>query len=138
MNSYSLKMQVRFSDYDSQKVVNHTKIYALIEAAYTSFFSKKINKHWNPDFMPLSLRTSNTDFLIPIKHGASPICVLDVREIGVSSFTLSITIIDEKTKKIYVKSTRVFVFINIEIHRPKPIAEKEKMNLNKFLRDVNI
>ncbi len=135
MGNFSLKIQLRYSDFDTQKFVNHSKICTFIETSYVYFISEKINPQWNVDFMPLVLRREITDFLIPIQSTSKPICVVNVSEVKGASFTLAINIIDEVTNQTYVVCQRVLVHIDLSAKRPSLLSTevKEKLNLYKII-----
>ena len=132
MNNYCLKIQLRYSDYDTQKFINHSKICTFIETTYVYFLTEKINPSWNANNMPLVLRREITDFLIPIELYSDPICVLTVLEVKGASFMLKIDVIDEKTNKMYVTCERVLVFIDVNSKKPMPIDALSKEKLNQF------
>ncbi|PTT75245.1 MULTISPECIES: acyl-CoA thioesterase [unclassified Chryseobacterium] len=135
MKTYTLQVQLRYSDFDAQKIVNHSKICTYIEMAYVEFLSKKINTDWNYDGMPLVLRKETTEFLLPIHSGSKPECTVSVLNIGGASFTLAVKVMDTVTGKLYVTAQRVLVGVNFEFKRPEALSHKVKEALKQFQQE---
>lgn len=132
MDTFICKIQVRFNDFDSQKIVNHTKISEYIETAYVDFFKEKINTDWSYESIPLVLRKEITEFLIPVTGDSKPVCRIQVSEVRRSSFTLLIAVMDDDSAKTYAIAERVIVHIDFETKRPVSLDEMIKENLNLF------
>lgn len=120
---FSYKIQLRYPDYDTQFLVNHSAICTYIESAYISFFIDFLKCNWNYAALPILLKKSITEFIHPIGIQSVPVCKIFVKEIRSKGVTLSISIIDENISNlVYVTAERILIHVDLKTLEPVEFA----------------
>jgi acyl-CoA thioester hydrolase len=130
---YLNKQFVRWDDLDAMGHVNNAKYLTFSQEARfiwsTSVFSSAMNAS---TLIEMVVARAEVDFFEPIYEGGRFVDVeISVEKIGNSSFVVLYTIGDEG--KTFAKVKTVQVAISLETKKSRPLTDKEKEFLTKYL-----
>ena len=130
---YVNKQFVRWDDLDAMTHVNNAKYLTFAQEARfvwsTSVFSSAMNAS---TLIEMVVARAEVDFIEPIYEGGRFVDVeISVEKIGTSSFVVLYTIGDEG--KVFAKVETVQVAISLETKKSRPLTEKEREFLTKYL-----
>ena len=130
---YVNKQFVRWDDLDAMTHVNNAKYLTFAQEARfvwsTSVFSSAMNAS---TLIEMVVARAEVDFIEPIYEGGRFVDVeISVEKIGTSSFVVLYTIGDEG--KVFDKVKTVQVAISLETKKSRPLSDKEKEFLTKYL-----
>ena len=130
---YLNKQFVRWDDLDAMGHVNNAKYLTFGQEARfiwsTSVFSSAMNAS---TLIEMVVARAEVDFFEPIYEGGRFVDVeISVEKIGNSSFVVLYTIGDEG--KTFAKVKTVQVAISLETKKSRPLTDKEKEFLTKYL-----
>ena len=130
---YVNKQFVRWDDLDAMTHVNNAKYLTFAQEARfvwsTSVFSSAMNAS---TLIEMVVARAEVDFIEPIYEGGRFVDVeISVEKIGTSSFVVLYTISDEG--KVFAKVKTVQVAISLETKKSRPLTEKEREFLTKYL-----
>lgn len=132
---FTQNIQLRYTDFDTQKFVNHSIICTYIELTYLNFVKYNINGDWVFSNLPIVLKQETTHYHKPITPECNPVCDLVVEEIKGSSFAMKIIVRElDDEQQIYTSAYRELVYIDLENPRPKRLGISTIENLSKFLK----
>jgi acyl-CoA thioester hydrolase len=130
---YVNKQFVRWDDLDAMTHVNNAKYLTFAQEARfvwsTAVFTSAMN---SSTLIEMVVARAEVDFIEPIYEGGRFVDVeISVEKIGTSSFVVLYTICDEGT--IFAKVKTVQVAISLETKKSRPLSEKEREFLTKYL-----
>jgi len=130
---YLSKQFVRWDDLDAMAHVNNAKYLTYAQEARfvwsTAVFSSAMNAS---TLIEMVVARAEVDFFEPIYEGGRFVDVeITVEKIGNSSFTVLYTICDEG--KVFAKVKTVQVAISLETKKSRPLTDKEREFLTKYL-----
>ena len=130
---YISKQFVRWDDLDAMAHVNNAKYLTYAQEARfvwsTAVFSSAMNAS---TLIEMVVARAEVDFFEPIYEGGRFVDVeITVEKIGNSSFTVLYTICDEE--KVFAKVKTVQVAISLETKKSRPLTDKEREFLTKYL-----
>ena len=130
---YISKQFVRWDDLDAMAHVNNAKYLTFAQEARfvwsTAVFSSAMNAS---TLIEMVVARAEVDFFEPIYEGGRFVDVeITVEKIGNSSFTVLYTICDEE--KVFAKVKSVQVAISLETKKSRPLTDKEREFLTKYL-----
>jgi acyl-CoA thioester hydrolase len=130
---YISKQFVRWDDLDAMAHVNNAKYLTYAQEARfvwsTAVFSSAMNAS---TLIEMVVARAEVDFFEPIYEGGRFVDVeITVEKIGNSSFTVLYTICDER--KVFAKVKTVQVAISLETKKSRPLTDKEREFLTKYL-----
>ena len=130
---YISKQFVRWDDLDAMAHVNNAKYLTYAQEARfvwsTAVFSSAMNAS---TLIEMVVARAEVDFFEPIYEGGRFVDVeITVEKIGNSSFTVLYTICDEE--KVFAKVKSVQVAISLETKKTRPLTDKEREFLTKYL-----
>ena len=130
---YVNKQFVRWDDLDAMTHVNNAKYLTFAQEARfvwsTSVFSSAMNAS---TLIEMGVARAEVDFIEPIYEGGRFVDVeISVEKIGTSSFVVMYTIGDEG--KVFAKVKTVQVAISLETKKSRPLTDKEREFLTKYL-----
>ena len=130
---YVNKQFVRWDDLDAMTHVNNAKYLTFAQEARfvwsTSVFSSAMNAS---TLIEMVVARAEVDFIEPIYEGGRFVDVeISVEKIGTSSFVVMYTIGDEG--KVFAKVKTVQVAISLETKKSRPLTDKEREFLTKYL-----
>ena len=130
---YISKQFVRWDDLDAMAHVNNAKYLTYAQEARfvwsTAVFSSAMNAS---TLIEMVVARAEVDFFEPIYEGGRFVDVeITVEKIGNSSFTVLYTICDEE--KVFAKVKSVQVAISLETKKSRPLTDKEREFLTKYL-----
>jgi acyl-CoA thioester hydrolase len=130
---YTSKQFVRWDDLDAMGHVNNAKYLTYAQEARfiwsTSVFSSAMDAS---TLIEMVVARAEVDFIEPIYEGGKFVDIdISVEKIGNSSFNLLYTIRDEDI--VLAKIKTVQVAISLETKKSRPLTEKERDFLTKYL-----
>ncbi|MCX6448313.1 MAG: thioesterase family protein [Actinobacteria bacterium] len=130
---YVNKQFVRWDDLDAMTHVNNAKYLTFAQEARfvwsTAVFTSAMNAS---TLIEMVVARAEVDFIEPIYEGGRFVDVeISVEKIGTSSFVVLYTIGDEG--KVFAKVKTVQVAISLETKKSRPLTEKEREFLSKYL-----
>ena len=130
---YISKQFVRWDDLDAMAHVNNAKYLTYAQEARfvwsTAVFSSAMNAS---TLIEMVVARAEVDFFEPIYEGGRFVDVeISVEKIGNSSFTVLYAICDEG--KVFAKVKTVQVAISLETKKSRPLTDKEREFLTKYL-----
>ena len=130
---YVNKQFVRWDDLDAMTHVNNAKYLTFAQEARfvwsTAVFTSATNAS---TLIEMVVARAEVDFIEPIYEGGRFVDVeISVEKIGTSSFVVLYTIGDEG--KVFAKVKTVQVAISLETKKSRPLTEKEREFLTKYL-----
>jgi acyl-CoA thioester hydrolase len=130
---YVNKQFVRWDDLDAMTHVNNAKYLTFAQEARfvwsTAVFTSAMNAS---TLIEMVVARAEVDFIEPIYEGGRFVDVeISVEKIGTSSFVVLYTIGDEG--KVFAKVKTVQVAISLETKKSRPLTEKEREFLTKYL-----
>ena len=130
---YISKQFVRWDDLDAMAHVNNAKYLTFAQEARfvwsTAVFSSAMNAS---TLIEMVVARAEVDFFEPIYEGGRFVDVeITVERIGNSSFNVLYTICDEG--KVFAKVKTVQVAISLETKKSRPLTDKEREFLTKYL-----
>jgi acyl-CoA thioester hydrolase len=130
---YISKQFVRWDDLDAMAHVNNAKYLTYAQEARfvwsTAVFSSAMNAS---TLIEMVVARAEVDFFEPIYEGGRFVDVeISVEKIGNSSFVVLYTICDEG--KVFAKVKTVQVAISLETKKSRPLTDKEREFLTKYL-----
>ena len=130
---YVNKQFVRWDDLDAMAHVNNAKYLTYAQEARfvwsTAVFSSAMNAS---TLIEMVVARAEVDFFEPIYEGGRFVDVeISVEKIGTSSFVVMYTIGDEG--KVFAKVKTVQVAISLETKKSRPLTDKEREFLTKYL-----
>ena len=130
---YVNKQFVRWDDLDAMTHVNNAKYLTFAQESRfvwsTSVFTSAMNAS---TLIEMVVARAEVDFIEPIYEGGRFVDVeISVEKIGTSSFVVAYTIGDEG--KVFAKVKTVQVAISLETKKSRPLTEKEREFLTKYL-----
>ena len=130
---YISKQFVRWDDLDAMAHVNNAKYLTYAQEARfvwsTAVFSSAMNAS---TLIEMVVARAEVDFFEPIYEGGRFVDVeITVEKIGNSSFNVLYTICDEG--KVFAKVKTVQVAISLETKKSRPLTDKEREFLTKYL-----
>jgi acyl-CoA thioester hydrolase len=130
---YVNKQFVRWDDLDAMTHVNNAKYLTYAQEARfvwsTAVFSSAMNAS---TLIEMVVARAEVDFVEPIYEGGRFVDVeISVEKIGNSSFVVLYTIGDEG--KVFAKVKTVQVAISLETKKSRPLTDKEREFLTKYL-----
>jgi acyl-CoA thioester hydrolase len=130
---YVNKQFVRWDDLDAMTHVNNAKYLTFAQEARfvwsTAVFTSAMN---SSTLIEMVVARAEVDFIEPIYEGGRFVDVeISVEKIGTSSFVVLYTICDEGT--IFAKVKTVQVAISLETKKSRPLTDKEREFLTKYL-----
>ena len=130
---YISKQFVRWDDLDAMAHVNNAKYLTYAQEARfvwsTAVFSSAMNAS---TLIEMVVARAEVDFFEPIYEGGRFVDVeISVEKIGTSSFVVMYTIGDEG--KVFAKVKTVQVAISLETKKSRPLTDKEREFLTKYL-----
>jgi len=130
---YVNKQFVRWDDLDAMTHVNNAKYLTFAQEARfvwsTSVFSSAMNAS---TLIEMVVARAEVDFIEPIYEGGRFVDVeISVEKIGNSSFVVLYTIGDEG--KVFAKVKTVQVAISLGTKKSRPLTDKEREFLTKYL-----
>ena len=130
---YISKQFVRWDDLDAMAHVNNAKYLTYAQEARfvwsTAVFSSAMNAS---TLIEMVVARAEVDFFEPIYEGGRFVDVeITVEKIGNSSFVVLYTICDEG--KVFAKVKTVQVAISLETKKSRPLTDKEREFLTKYL-----
>jgi acyl-CoA thioester hydrolase len=130
---YISKQFVRWDDLDAMAHVNNAKYLTFAQEARfvwsTAVFSSAMNAS---TLIEMVVARAEVDFFEPIYEGGRFVDVeITVEKIGNSSFNVLYTICDEG--KVFAKVKTVQVAISLETKKSRPLTDKEREFLTKYL-----
>ena len=130
---YISKQFVRWDDLDAMAHVNNAKYLTFAQEARfvwsTAVFSSAMNAS---TLIEMVVARAEVDFFEPIYEGGRFVDVeITVEKIGNSSFVVMYTIGDEG--KVFAKVKTVQVAISLETKKSRPLTDKEREFLTKYL-----
>lgn len=111
--TYSLKIQMRYTDFDPQINVNHMYYDSYIELTYLTFLREEVNPAWHFGNVRVQLYEKKNDkHPLPILPDSVPVVELSLLDIGHAHFTFLTRIYDERTpERIYFEGERKLVHV---------------------------
>ena len=130
---YVNKQFVRWDDLDAMTHVNNAKYLTFAQEARfvwsTAVFTSAMNAS---PLIEMVVARAEVDFIEPIYEGGRFVDVeISVEKIGTSSFVVLYTIGDEG--KVFAKVKTVQVAISLETKKSRPLTDKEREFLTKYL-----
>ena len=130
---YVNKQFVRWDDLDAMTHVNNAKYLTFAQEARfvwsTAVFTSAMN---SSTLIEMVVARAEVDFIEPIYEGGRFVDVeISVEKIGTSSFVVLYTICDQGT--IFAKVKTVQVAISLETKKSRPLTDKEREFLTKYL-----
>jgi acyl-CoA thioester hydrolase len=130
---YVNKQFVRWDDLDAMTHVNNAKYLTFAQEARfvwsTAVFTSAMNAS---TLIEMVVARAEVDFIEPIYEGGRFVDVeISVEKIGTSSFVVLYTIGDEG--KVFAKVKTVQVAISLETKKSRPLTDKEREFLTKYL-----
>ena len=130
---YVNKQFVRWDDLDAMTHVNNAKYLTFAQEARfvwsTAVFTSAMNAS---TLIEMVVARAEVDFIEPIYEGGRFVDVeISVEKIGTSSFVVLYTIGDEG--KVFAKVKTVQVAISLETKKSRPLTEREREFLTKYL-----
>ena len=130
---YISKQFVRWDDLDAMAHVNNAKYLTFAQEARfvwsTAVFSSAMNAS---TLIEMVVARAEVDFFEPIYEGGRFVDVeITVEKIGNSSFNVLYTICDEG--KVFANVKTVQVAISLETKKSRPLTDKEREFLTKYL-----
>ena len=130
---YVNKQFVRWDDLDAMTHVNNAKYLTFAQEARfvwsTAVFTSAMN---SSTLIEMVVARAEVDFIEPIYEGGRFVDVeISVEKIGTSSFVVLYTIGDEG--KVFAKVKTVQVAISLETKKSRPLTDKEREFLTKYL-----
>ena len=130
---YVNKQFVRWDDLDAMTHVNNAKYLTFAQEARfvwsTAVFTSAMNAS---TLIEMVVARAEVDFIEPIYEGGRFVDVeISVEKIGTSSFVVMYTIGDEG--KVFAKVKTVQVAISLETKKSRPLTDKEREFLTKYL-----
>ena len=130
---YVNKQFVRWDDLDAMTHVNNAKYLTFAQEARfvwsTAVFTSATNAS---TLIEMVVARAEVDFIEPIYEGGRFVDVeISVEKIGTSSFVVLYTIGDEG--KVFAKVKTVQVAISLETKKSRPLTDKEREFLTKYL-----
>ena len=130
---YVNKQFVRWDDLDAMTHVNNAKYLTFAQEARfvwsTSVFTSAMHAS---TLIEMVVARAEVDFIEPIYEGGRFVDVeISVEKIGTSSFVVLYTIGDEG--KVFAKVKTVQVAISLETKKSRPLTDKEREFLTKYL-----
>jgi acyl-CoA thioester hydrolase len=130
---YVNKQFVRWDDLDAMTHVNNAKYLTFAQEARfvwsTAVFTSAMNAS---TLIEMVVARAEVDFIEPIYEGGRFVDVeISVEKIGNSSFNVLYTIRDEE--KVFAKVKTVQVAVSLETKRSRPLTDKEREFLTKYL-----
>ena len=130
---YVNKQFVRWDDLDAMTHVNNAKYLTFAQEARfvwsTAVFTSAMNAS---TLIEMVVARAEVDFIEPIYEGGRFVDVeISVEKIGNSSFNVLYTICDEG--KVFAKVKTVQVAISLETKKSRPLTDKEREFLTKYL-----
>lgn len=112
---YITKLQLRYCDFDGQRIVNNAAIFSLMENAHLLFFQNIIGDNWNWSNVPLVLSKINVVYLRKISTKDDLIAEISVKRLEDSYVILKIKLLlDEDT--LYCIGELKLVHFNFELN----------------------
>ena len=78
---YSADLQLRYNDFDGQKIINNAVIFSLLENSHLLFFEHLIGDKWNWNSVPLVLSKIRVLYLKQIKSKENIYGKISVKEV---------------------------------------------------------
>ena len=130
---YVNKQFVRWDDLDAMTHVNNAKYLTFAQVARfvwsTAVFTSAMNAS---TLIEMVVARAEVEFIEPIYEGGRFVDVeISVEKIGTSSFVVLYTIGDQG--KVFAKVKTVQVAISLETKKSRPLTEKEREFLSKYL-----
>lgn len=130
---YVNKQFVRWDDLDAMTHVNNAKYLTFAQEARFVWSTEVFTSAMNAStLIEMVVARAEVDFIEPIYEGGRFVDVeISVEKIGTSSFVVLYTIGDEG--KVFAKVKTVQVAISLETKKSRPLTEKEREFLTKYL-----
>jgi acyl-CoA thioester hydrolase len=130
---YLNKQFVRWDDLDAMGHVNNAKYLTFAQEARFLWATEEFSGAMQEtSLIGMVVARAEIDFIEPIYEGGKFVDVaITIEKIGNSSFTILFTISDEGTVLAKVKTVQVAV--NVETMKSRPLNDKEREFLTKYL-----
>jgi acyl-CoA thioester hydrolase len=128
--SFSVPVQVRFSDIDGYMHVNNGIYFSYFEHARASFLYEVCG--WDVMKIGTVVANINIDFRLPIHALDKPKVFVKIKNVGNTSFIMEQIIMGkdiEGKEKIYASATTVMVSVSMETMRPVPVPEEYRLKM---------
>ena len=130
---YLNKQFVRWDDLDAMGHVNNAKYLTFAQEARFLWATEEFSGAMQEtSLIGMVVARAEIDFIAPIYEGRKFVDVeITIRKVGNSSFDMLFTISDEGTVLAKVKTVQVAV--NVETMKSRPLTDKEREFLSKYL-----
>ncbi|TVP52647.1 MAG: acyl-CoA thioesterase [Mongoliibacter sp.] len=122
--SFSVPVQVRFSDIDGYMHVNNGVYFSYFEHARASFLYEVCG--WDVMEIGTVVANINIDYRLPIHALDSPSVFVRIKNIGNTSFEMEQVIMGETREgrqEVFAQATTVMVSVSMKTMRPVPVPE---------------
>ena len=120
--STKLEMSIRWGEIDSLGHLNNTRYFRYYEEARIHWF-ENIGIDYKSNFDIPILATINCKFIKPIFYPCDLLIRSDIGKPGYSSFSMSQTIEDQKTKQIYSEAEAIMVWVDVQESTSKEMPD---------------
>jgi acyl-CoA thioester hydrolase len=130
---YSSKQFVRWDDLDAMGHINNAKYLTFAQEARFVWSTEEFSATMHEStLIEMVVARAEVDFIEPIYDGGRFVDVdITIEKIGNSSFTMVYTIGDNG--KVFAKVKTVQVAVSLETKKSRPLSDKEREFLTKYL-----
>lgn len=121
--THTVKVQIRFSDYDTFRHVNNNSYMAFFDIGKQDFLSRVLGQGCMPSDLSAAIVNINVDFLAPAVIGEELEVHTAVTAVGHRSFTLYQRVVNPLTDSVKAQATTVLSGFDIATQSAAPLRE---------------